>query len=251
MRAIPEARGNKMNPDVELILKSDERYGMFITKSMQFDAAKDSGREKDSFAAEHQINLLSLENATLAWFATHERISLNLVLISRTKGHSPFGLYDCQEMDFVGGSADSPDVFGELKTSVSPASAMKTARKQLRKRMTIGSQRWPHVAGLVVCFAMNWGMQKSWHGSTYSLESVGSILGANHLPNEITSFVFDGSELLNRLVCDGYLAPSFPDQIANSFRLLNDPTSCLIAQTNDFTLGNAFDQISGFSEDLR
>jgi hypothetical protein len=232
-----------MGCDVDLIPQSDERFARFVAKSKQQSAAKDRGRFKDSFSGEHQQNMRMLEAATLSWFATFESVAIGMVLISKRNEHSVFGMYDCLETDFVLGAQDSPELFGELKISISPEDALKAARKQLRKRIAIGSRRWPHIAGVAICFSLDWGTGKLWTGTVHQIHEIEGALNYRQSDNGLVCFVFGGSELMSLLVSKGFLDPTFPEQVLNSFRLMNNPTSCLPAEVADFSMSNAFGQI--------
>jgi hypothetical protein len=232
-----------MGCDVELIPQSDERFARFVAKSKQQSEVKDRGGLKDSFSGEHHQNMRILEAATLSWFATFESVAIGMVLIRKRNEHSVFGMYDCLETDFVVGVPDSPALFGELKISISPEDALKAARKQLRKRIAIGLRRWPHIAGVAICFSMAWGTGKQWTGTVLQIEQIEGVLNYRQSDNGLVCFVFAGSDLMNLLVSKGFLDPTFPEQILNSFRLMNNPTSCLPAEAGEFSMSNAFGQI--------
>ncbi len=229
---------------VELLHRSDNRYGRFVTASMKFDADRDRGQIKDPLAGDHQVNLQILEDATLKWLSRYEDIFTDSVLLSPSET-TPWGGPQFYELDFIGGTVTSPILFGEIKHSISARSALQAARKQLRKRMTLGASRWPGVAGMAICFDMAWGdsMLDRVSPSLLRMEEVCKILSARPNQNEIISIIGDGSELVARLVSDGMLDSSFPEKISDSFRLMKNPLNKLERSSPGFSLGNAFNRL--------
>ena len=115
-----------------------------------------------------------------------------------------------QQRDETGGERGpptSPVLFGELKHSISATRALKAARKQLRRRMTLGASRLPGLAGMAICFEMSWeaGTLSGVSRSLLRLEEICEALTAHPNQNEMISLAGDGSELLERLVSDGIL----------------------------------------------
>jgi hypothetical protein len=197
-------------------------------------------------AGEHQENLRILEVATLDWMSKCEDILIDSVLLSPSET-TIWGGPQFYELDFISGTLTSPVLFGELKHSISATRALKAARKQLRKRMTLGASRWPGLAGMAICFEM------SWEASTLSgvsrsllrLEEICEALTAHPNQNEMISLAGDGSELLERLVSDGILDSSFPERISDSFRLMMNPLNSVGRSSPGFSLGDAFSRLDG------
>jgi hypothetical protein len=233
-----------MVPHVELVHKSDNRFGLFITKNMELDARRCRGRTKDPIAADHEANLRTLEAATLKWLTTFGNVTTELVLLYDRGHHSQLGEYVCLETDFVIGTPDYPDRFGELKISGSPREAMRWARKQLRKRVEIGSRRWPHVKALCICIWMPFKPgDDAWHDKIFDVSDIGSIVSDNLADRDMECYVFSGIRIMETLIKADLLTAEFPAQIFKSFDLMRNPLANHPLEIPGFALSSAFDSI--------
>jgi hypothetical protein len=233
-----------------LVNKQDPSYRDFNARVMRVEAEKNRLRLKDPFAADHYKVRHDLETATFQLFATNHDVQTGLILKAPRLVPSNFGIFEFLEVDFVCFHEATPVVFGELKFSITPDKAKRSAYEQVARRLYLANQRWPKARGMVVCY------------STSSFMDQGVELpGAE---SEVSFFdalseALDSSEFISvydlkfKSLCEDLLAMGTIDEaLLRRFRItfdemrspLQSPFSPLRPNNGFNSLGNAFNNLA-------
>lgn len=223
---------------VDIISKSDPSYLNWAKRSIIEDKRKNRGRIKDPAAANHQQLMRELEAATLRMIKAKIGAETEVIIrrINKT-GNRIF--YEFYETDFAIFANTEPVLFGELKISGSPKNALKTARKQLRKRIDIVNEKWPGTCGMVVFYDLDYeNNQLSYNDHDELIHPV------DIAHNDIHTFIFRISDLYDKLVHDDYLRTDFKIHFKESINFMKNPLGKFTQETTNTCKSSPFDSIT-------
>lgn len=186
---------------------------------------------RDPIASHHQELMRILESATLLMMADNHGANVNMVLKSELPTGSSFR-HEFHEVDFTFSVDGAPSLFGELKIGSSLRDAAKTARKQLRKRVSLASPRWPNLRGIVLFYDLR-GHAEGYDNFDETHDAIMELGSVENFPVK----KFGIGSLYECLIRAGYIHEGFPEEFSSSIRMMKDPlkvVKCEVDSPNEF-----------------
>lgn len=187
---------------VEIVSADNTSYLEWIERCIRFEKELETKPQKDPVAADYNESMRELEAATLLLLGKSFGVQIGCVLkVARWKAHYRLGPYDFHQLDALTWSGGAP-VFCEVKHTFTPRQALQAARKQVRKRVGLASEKWSECRGVVLCFHLS--NEDEANGTPPDryrpLEDLGKLLATKERDGDIPCILVAGTEL--RLLLD-------------------------------------------------
>ena len=212
-------------PTVEIVSAEDKSYSGWIERCIRFEKDIQTHSDKDPLASDYNRKLRSLEAATLRLLGLLFGLQTDHVLkVSRAHPHLRLGPYDFHQLDALSLSGDTV-VFCEVKHTFSLREAVRAARRQLRKRISLASLRWKECRGVALCFHLSEQIDALKTYPYGSFERLGEVLASPQPDHDTPSVVVAGTDLRIYLDEHGFNGAALMGEMMESKRLLDDPTA--------------------------
>ncbi|NLH74678.1 MAG: hypothetical protein GX456_16645 [Verrucomicrobia bacterium] len=218
---------------IEIVGKDDSRYIAWKERSIAHGKELKRGRSIDPLASDYGEAMRELESATFSHLAKTCHVLTERVLITPNTGDPRWGLYHCEEIDFIVHTNGTPTILGEIKHSVSPVYSIMSARRQIQRRLEKARIRWPDLSGLLVCYYLSWLKPPPFEPFATMTETELETRLLNPPPTtfEPRAFIVDANSLIRCLVESSLVLSSFQETLSSRYRASTDPFSEL--KSND------------------
>jgi len=205
-------------------------------------------RQRDCFAAQHNEICRRFEKMTLDLlslrYSVHTDKILKIIKPGKRRGRSMFQFL---ELDFIKYNLEGTPLFGEIKHSITPKQAKKTARKQIRQRLAGVESQWPNGSGIVICYFMSCLSPDILQ--PISLDSASQLddYFARNQVHGVSEFCIDVDELFIQLDNAGIATNNIRRELVESYKAMTDPGSTIDLNSSPIenSLGNAFPKNDG------
>ena len=212
---------------IEIVGKDDSRYIAWKERSIAHAKEVKSRRAIDPIASDYGRVMRELEYATLCHLAKTCQVIPERVLITPNTGDPRWGLYHCEEIDFVVYTDGKPTTLGEIKHSVSPVYSTMSARGQIQRRLEKAHVRWPGLTGLLICYYLSWLKPPPFEpfATMTETELEARLLVPSSVLSESHGFMVDAGSLIQCLVECSLLPSGFQEALTSSYQASTNPFS--------------------------